>query len=508
MKPVMLMILDGWGYRPQKEGNAIELAATPNYHALLKKWPNILINASGLAVGLPEGTMGNSEVGHLNLGAGRVVYQEFTRINKSIEEKTFFQNEVLKKTFADLNANGGALHLMGLCSDIGVHSHLNHLYALVDFASQSGIKKIFVHCFTDGRDSPPDSGLGYIKAVEENIRGKAKIATVMGRYWGMDRDKRWDRVEKAYNALVDGVGIKESSAVETVEKSYKAGKTDEFIEPTVICDGATPIAKINDGDSVIFFNFRADRARQMTRAMTDASFNEFKRRVPKLTAFVMMTRYEASFALPVIFPPERLTNILGEVLAKNGKTQLRIAETEKYAHVTYFFNGGEEKVFDGEDRALIPSPRDVPTYDKKPEMSALQVTEEVLKRIESDKYDVIILNYANPDMVGHTGVLSAAIKAVETIDVCLQRVIDAVVKKNGVVLLTADHGNCEEMIDERGEPQTAHTTDLVPFITIGHGLEHAKLAKTGALCDIAPTILKLIGVKAPAEMTGHSLIES
>lgn len=508
MKPVMLMILDGWGYRSEKSGNAIELANAPNYHALLKKWPNILLNASGLSVGLPEGTMGNSEVGHLNLGAGRVVYQEFTRINKSIEEKTFFQNEVLKKTFTELKVSGGALHLMGLCSDIGVHSHLNHLYALVDFASQSGIKNIFVHCFTDGRDSPPDSGLGYIKAVEENIRGKAKIATVMGRYWGMDRDKRWDRVEKAYNALVDGVGLKESSAVETVEKSYKAGKTDEFIEPTVICDGASPIAKINDDDSVIFFNFRADRAREMTRAMTDASFNEFKRRVPKLTSFVMMTRYEESFALPVIFPPERLTNILGEVLSKSGKKQLRIAETEKYAHVTYFFNGGEEKVFDGEDRALIPSPRDVPTYDKKPEMSALQVTEEVLKRIDSDNYDVIILNYANPDMVGHTGVLAAAIKAVETVDGCLQRVIDAVLKKNGVVLLTADHGNCEEMIDERGEPQTAHTTDLVPFVVIGNGLESAKLTRTGALCDIAPTILKLIGVKSPAEMTGHCLIES
>lgn len=512
MKPILLMILDGWGYRENKDGNAIEMAKSPNWHKLWNDWPHALISASGLSVGLPEGTMGNSEVGHLNLGAGRVVYQEYTRINKSIEEKTFFKNKTLKELFPKIKASGSALHLMGLVSDIGVHSHLNHMYALLDFAASEGIKKIFIHCFTDGRDSPPDSGRKYINQLEDRIKGKAKIATVMGRYYAMDRDKRWDRVEKAYLAIVDGVGEKASSAIEVIEKSYKAGVTDEFIVPTVVCHPepqAKDLQLVNDGDAVIFFNFRADRAREMTRAMTDADFKDFTRRMPKLLSFVTMTMYDETFNTPMIFPPERLANIFGEVVSKNGLHQLRIAETEKYAHVTYFFNGGEEKTFPNEDRALIPSPREVATYDKKPEMSAFAVTDEVVKRIQSGKYDVIILNFANPDMVGHTGVLEAAIKAVEAIDVCMKKVVDEVQKAGGVAIITADHGNCEEMFDSRHQPQTAHTTDLVPLILIGKGLENKKLReKGGALCDIAPTMLGLLKIKQPKEMTGKTLIVS
>ncbi|PIR17113.1 MAG: phosphoglycerate mutase (2,3-diphosphoglycerate-independent) [Deltaproteobacteria bacterium CG11_big_fil_rev_8_21_14_0_20_49_13] len=530
MKPVILMILDGWGYRPDKDGNAIETGNTPNWHKLIKDWPNTLIAASGLAVGLPEGTMGNSEVGHLNLGAGRVVYQEFTRINKAIEDGSFFKNKTLKGVFADLKKSGGAIHLMGLVSDIGVHSHLNHMYSLMDFAVKEGIKNILIHCFTDGRDSPPDSGVNYIKWIEERIakqeaggrKQEIRIATVMGRYYAMDRDKRWDRVEKAYNAIVDGAGEHEQSAVKTMEDSYKKGVTDEFILPTVIChscesgnpaNAGKPRLRgddrvINDGDAVIFFNFRSDRTRELTRAMTDEKFADFKRRMPKLTAFVTMTRYEEDFKLPVVFPPEHLTNILGEVISEKGLSQLRIAETEKYAHVTYFFNGGEEKKFPGEERVLIPSPRDVPTYDQKPEMSAYAVTDELVKRIESDKYDVIVVNYANPDMVGHTGVMEAAVKAVETVDKCVGRVAEAVLKVGGAMMITGDHGNCEEMYDSRHLPQTAHTTDLVPFVLIGKGLEGSKLReKGGALSDIAPTMLRLLKIEQSVDMTGTSLIE-
>lgn len=537
------MILDGWGWREEKNGNAIAIADTPNWDKILKKYPYTTIKASGMAVGLPEGTMGNSEVGHLNIGAGRVVYQEFTRINKSIEDGDFFKNKILKKTFADLKKSGGTLHLMGLCSDIGVHSHLNHLYALIDLAVGEGIKNVRIHCFTDGRDSPPDSGLAYIKQIEDKIQdverrtlacqsssggpNVVRIATVIGRYYAMDRDRRWDRIERAYSAIVDGVGKKYSSAIEAIEASYKEGVTDEFIVPTVI-EPLTPATKssagrqpspppnnrrtgtrgegVNDNDVVIFFNFRADRARQLTRAMTDAGLGEFKRRVPRLSNFVTMTQYDEKFALPVVFSPERMKNIFGEIISKGGLTQLRIAETEKYAHVTYFFNGGEEKIFKNEDRCLIPSPRDVPTYDKKPQMSAFEVTDEVVKRANSDRYDVIILNFANPDMVGHTGILEAAVKAVEAVDKCIGRILDVVLQKNGAILIMSDHGNCEEMIDERGEPQTAHTTDLVPFILIGNGYERAKLKTGGALCDVAPTMLELLKIKKPADMTGSSLI--
>ena len=505
MKPVLLMILDGWGYSKTRDGNAILLAKAPNWNKLWNSYPHTLLKSSGMAVGLPEGTMGNSEVGHLNIGAGRVVYQEYTRINKAIGDGSFFRNETLQKVFTVLKSSGGVLHLMGLCSDVGVHGHLNHLYALADFAVREGVRKISIHCFTDGRDSSPDSGLAYIRQIEEKITGinAIRIATVMGRYYAMDRDKRWDRIQKAYDAIVDGKGKYAASAVEAVEESYKAGITDEFIVPTIVRSFTQPSPQggegrgegclVHDNDAVIFFNFRADRARQLTRAMIEA----------KPVSFVTMTQYDETFALPVVFPPERLTNILGDVVSKAGLRQLRIAETEKYAHVTYFFNGGEEKVFKNEDRVLIPSPRDVPTYDKKPQMSAPQVTDEVIKRIKSGKYDVIILNYANPDMVGHTGNLNATIKAVEAVDACMGMVVGEILKVGGVALITADHGNCENMIDERGKPQTAHTLDLVPFVLAG--TEKTKLAEGRALCDIAPTMLKLLGIPKPADMTGTKL---
>lgn len=520
MKPLLLMILDGWGHREEREGNAIALAKTPNWDSILKTWPHTTLDASGLAVGLPEGTMGNSEVGHLNIGAGRVVHQEYTRINKSIEDGSFFKNKALDSLLSKLNKGGGALHLMGLVSDIGVHSHLNHLYALIDLAVKKDIQKIFIHCFTDGRDSPPDSGIKYIKAIDDKISApqyaSVRIATVMGRFYAMDRDKRWERIAKAYDAIVDGAGKKVDSALDAVKVSYDEGVTDEFIIPTIVryssidchpCGSRDPTdISIKDGDAVIFFNFRADRARELTRAMTDENFTEFRRRRPKLSAFMTMTQYDEKFKLPVIFSPEHLTNIFGGVVAASGMRQLRIAETEKYAHVTYFFNGGDEQVFKNEDRVLIPSPRDVDTYDKKPQMSAMQVVAEVVKRIESGKYEAIVLNFANPDMVGHTGNLAAAIKAVETVDDCIGQVVSAVRKAGGAVLITGDHGNCEEMKDKRGNPQTAHTTELVPFVVVGKGLEEKKLRSGRALCDIAPTMLNLMGLKQPKEMTGENII--
>jgi 2,3-bisphosphoglycerate-independent phosphoglycerate mutase len=502
MMPVMLMILDGWGYREGGDGNAIAEAKAPNWQKLWGNNPHTTLNPSGIAVGLPEGTMGNSEVGHLNLGAGRVVHQELTRINESVSNGSFFKNNALSKLFAGLKSAGGALHLMGLASDAGVHSHLNHLYALVELALNNKIDKIFVHLFTDGRDSPPDSGINYIKEISRKLSGKAEIATVTGRYYAMDRDKRWDRVADAYKAIVNGKGENADTAEEAVKHAYAKGKTDEFIAPTVI--GIPKPLKNND--TAIFFNFRADRARELTHAITDADFNKFNRRPLKLYAFATMTRYDEKFSLPVIFPPLKLKNILGEVVAKKGFSQLRIAETEKYAHVTYFFNGGEEKVFEGEERVLIPSPRDVATYDKKPEMSAYEVTDQVIKRIKSNKYGLIVLNFANPDMVGHTGNLKAAIKAVETVDECVGKVVDAMLKAKGIVMITGDHGNCEEMFDDRHHPHTAHTTRLVPYVLIGEGLEKAKLKNGCALCDCAPTILDLMSIPKPKEMTGTSLI--
>ncbi len=508
-KPLMLMILDGWGYREDKKDNAIESGKTPNWHRLWNEYPHTTLVCSGEAVGLPAGTMGNSEVGHLNIGAGRVVYQDFTRINKAVKDRSFFKNEVLKDCFKKVITAKGALHLMGLCSDIGVHAHINHLFALLDFAKSAGVPKVFIHCFTDGRDSPPDSGAGYIKKIEEKALdvGNAKIATIMGRYYAMDRDKRWDRVEKAYRAIVDGIGVSASFSEEAVCRSYEKGETDEFIVPTVITDHGRTIATMNDGDAVVFFNFRSDRAREITSALAFEKFDGFKReRVPKLSSYVCMTEYNETFGLPTAFPPEKLANILGEVISRNGLKQLRIAETEKYAHVTFFFNGGEEKKFEGEDRVLIPSPRDVPTYDKKPEMSAYLVTDEVIKRIESGAYDVIILNFANGDMVGHTGIMDAALKAVETVDTCIGRIVPAVLKNGGALFITADHGNCEEMKDDHGGPMTAHTTDPVPIIYISNDAVKSKLRTGGGLSDIAPTMLKLLQISKPDEMTGKSLI--
>ena len=507
-KPLMLMILDGWGYRKEKTHNAVESGKTPNWHRLWSEYPHTILECSGEAVGLPSGTMGNSEVGHLNIGAGRVVYQDFTLINKAIKDGSFFKNRVFLECFKKVKDAKGALHLMGLCSDIGVHAHIDHLFALLDFAKREKIQKVFIHCFTDGRDSPPTSGKGYIEKVERKALevGNAKIATIMGRYYAMDRDKRWDRVEKAYLAVVDGRGAAASFSDETVTQSYDGGVTDEFIVPAVITEHGKAVATMNDGDAVIFFNFRSDRAREITRAINFKEFDGFKReRVPKLSCYVCMTEYDETFNLPVAFPQEQLKNILGEVISKAGLKQLRIAETEKYAHVTFFFNGGEEKKIEGEDRVLIPSPRDVPTYDKKPEMSAYGVTDEAIKRIEADMYDVIILNFANGDMVGHTGQMDAAVKAVEAVDACIGRIVPAVLKKGGALIITADHGNCEEMVAGDGGPMTAHTTDPVPLVYVSNDADKIKLRDGGGLSDIAPTMLGLLGIAKPEEMTGKSL---
>ena len=505
MSPLILIVLDGWGIGNNPAVDATEKANILFYKSLLKKYPHTALNASGEAVGLPEGQMGNSEVGHLNLGAGRIVYQDYTRINKAIKTGDFIKNHVLLNV---MNFSGeGALHLLGLVSDGGVHSHLNHLYALIDMAIANGVKKIFVHAFMDGRDTLPASGINFITQLESFIKNKpqVKIATVTGRYWAMDRDKRWERIKRAYNAIVLGEGERAQSAVEAVRRSYEINETDEFIKPTVICNREEPVGKIHDGDSVIFFNFRADRARELTTALTDKNFTFFERaKIPGLRTYVTMTLYDETFTLPAAFPPVKLTNILGELISKKGLKQLRIAETEKYAHVTYFFNGGEEISFDGEDRRLIKSPRDVPTYDLKPEMSAYEVTDEVIRKIDERIYDFILLNFANPDMVGHTGVMDAAIKACEAIDRCLERIVSKVQGIGGIAIITADHGNCEKMM-EGDSPYTAHTTNLVPFILLK---DRIKLRENGILADVAPTILELMEIKKPEEMTGESLIQN
>ncbi len=505
--------MDGWGWREEKEGNAIRLAGTPNLDALKASYPFTLLKASGEAVGLPEGQMGNSEVGHLNIGAGRIVYQDLTRINLAIKDGAFFKNPVLKKAFQMAHKSGGKIHLLGLVSDGGVHSHIEHIYALLEFAKKEGLcERTFVHAFTDGRDTPPTSGIEYIKALLEKMSQLScgKIATVSGRYYAMDRDKRWERTALAYKALVLGKGLYASDALEAVKKAYERGETDEFIKPTVILSEGKPVATIDDGDVVIFFNFRADRARQLTRALTDPDFKEFPReKFPHLAYFVCMTLYDETFDLPIAFPPEHLKNIWGEVVSKTGLYQFRTAETEKYAHVTYFFNGGEETPFPREERKLVPSPRDVPTYDLKPEMSAYEVTDEVIARIKSGKYHFIVMNYANGDMVGHTGVLEAAIKAVKVVDECVGRVISAWRKyTNGApAIVTADHGNCEMMIDpETGEPFTAHTANPVPFYLIDDRFKNSPLQE-GILGDIAPTGLYLMGIDIPEEMTGKVLLK-
>lgn len=506
MKPVILIVLDGWGIGTKPEENAQEQARIPFYKSLLREYPHTAIEASGEAVGLPEGQMGNSEVGHLNLGAGRIVYQDFARINKAIKDGEIFQNPALVNAVTAAVENNSALHLIGLVSDGGVHSHIKHLYALIELALSKGAKKVFIHALMDGRDTPPKSGINYIKDLKTFLSNKpqARIATVTGRYWAMDRDNRWDRVQKAYAAFVYGDGREVLSAVEAVEQSYKLNETDEFIKPCVIYSGEQPIGKLQDRDSVIFFNFRADRAREIAAALTDHNFKGFERaEVPKLSSCVTMTSYEEAFPFPVAFPQMKLTNILGEVISRNNLKQLRIAETEKYAHVTYFFNGGEETSFKGEDRCLVPSPRDVATYDLKPEMSAYEVTDELIKRIERESYDFILLNFANPDMVGHTGVMAAAVKACEVIDQCLSRICEKVLAKGGLVMITADHGNCEKMLDAH-DVHTAHTLNPVPFIILKKGV---RLRNNGILADIAPTVLDIMGIKKPQEMTGESMIK-
>jgi len=512
-RPVLLAILDGWGVAPPGPGNAVHLAHTPNMDGWQQRFPATTLTAHNGAVGLPEGQMGNSEVGHLNIGAGRIVYQDFTRINKAIEDKSFFANPVLCGAMDKARRRDAKLHLMGLVSDGGVHSHLDHLVALLELAAARGVEKVFVHAFMDGRDTPPDSGKGYMEQLVAACRrlGCGKVATVSGRYYAMDRDRRWERVELAWNALVEGVSRHRSpDPVQAVADAYGRGETDEFIVPTVVVEHDQPVARIESGDVAIFFNFRADRARQLTRALTDPAFDGFvpKNRV-ELAEMVTFTRYDKEFALPVAFPPQELRRILGEEVSSQGLAQLRIAETEKYAHVTYFFNGGREEPFPGEDRLLVPSPKEVATYDLKPEMSAPEVTEKLLARIENNPYALVVLNFANGDMVGHSGVLPAAIKACETVDCCLGRIVPAFTAQGGVVLITADHGNAEMMIDpETGGPQTAHSSNPVPFVMVGAGIEHARLRTGGTLTWIAPTILELMGIPVPEEMESPSLIDS
>lgn len=507
-RPVVLTIMDGFGINPEVKGNAIEAAKTPRLDRIFSSCPVTQIGASGMDVGLPDGQMGNSEVGHTNLGAGRVVYQELTRITKSAADGDMMTREALVHAMEHCKKQGSALHLMGLLSDGGVHSHIEHLYALVKMAKEFGLTEVYLHALLDGRDVPPASAADYIDACNQKLAeiGVGKIATVMGRFYGMDRDNRWDRVQKAYDALVLGEGEHTDDAAAAVRKSYTVvdadGKnlTDEFVLPTVV-DGT---ARIKSGDSVIFFNFRPDRAREITRTFVDPEFSGFERKGGKLDVFyVCMTQYDASMPnVEVAYKPESLTNTLGEYLAAQGKTQLRIAETEKYAHVTFFFNGGREVMFEGEDRILVASPK-VATYDLQPEMSAVEVCDKVTDAIRSGKYDVVILNFANCDMVGHTGVFDAAVKAVETVDTCVGRVQDAVTEMGGVMLLTADHGNADRMLDTDGTPFTAHTTNPVPFAVIN---KDCKLREGGKLCDVSPTILKLLGLPQPTEMTGESII--
>lgn len=506
-KPVMLMILDGFGIAEKSEGNAVALAKKPNFDRLVKEYPHTQLQASGMAVGLPEGQMGNSEVGHLNIGSGRIVYQELTRITKAIEDGDFFENEALMKAMKNAKENNTSLHLMGLLSDGGVHSHIGHLKGLLEFAKKEGLQKVYVHAFMDGRDVPPSSGKDFIVKAEEMMKevGVGQIATVSGRYYAMDRDNRWERVQLAYNAIVLGEGEKASSAVEAIENSYHDEKTDEFVIPCVIEEDGHPTATIKNGDSVVFFNFRPDRARELTRAINDKEFAGFKRETLNLT-FVTMTQYDKTLeGVNIAFKPQTLVNTLGEYVSSKGLKQLRIAETEKYAHVTFFFNGGVEKENPGEERKVIPSPK-VATYDLKPEMSAYEVTDELLDRLDQDKYDMIILNFANPDMVGHTGVVKAAIKAIEAVDECLGKIVDKVLEKDGTVFITADHGNAETEIDfSTGNPFTAHTTNPVPFVWVSNNI-NGRTLKSGKLADIAPTMLNVMNLEVPKEMTGECLI--
>lgn len=503
-KKAVLIILDGYGLAPASAGNAITTASKPNLDKLFSSYPCTSLQASGLAVGLPKGQMGNSEVGHTNIGAGRVVFQILPKISQEIENGKFFQNPVYAKAMDEAKNGGHALHVMGLLSTGGVHSHLHHIFAALDMAKQRGVEKVYVHCFLDGRDVPPKSGAGFVRELQEKCDelGNARIATLQGRFWGMDRDKRWDRVQKGYNAIVCGEGIRDDDAVHAVEQSYAEDKTDEFVEPVVVC----PEGVINQGDSVIFMNFRPDRAREMTWALNLPEFDGFER---KKTVFplnyVCTAQYDENLTLPIAYPPEVIENTLGDYVSAHGLRQYRLAETEKYAHVTFFFNGGVEKQCEGEERCLVPSPKEYPTYDLIPQMSAEKVAEKCVEAIASEKYDLIVTNFANCDMVGHTGVMSAAVTAVETVDKCMGRIAAEVGKHEDVVLVvTADHGNADCMFDETGKVNTAHTTNPVPFAVCEKGVE---LKDGGKLADIAPTILRIMGLPQPEEMTGECLIK-
>jgi 2,3-bisphosphoglycerate-independent phosphoglycerate mutase len=507
-KPLVLLILDGWGYREDPADNAILQANTPVMDRLWQQYPHSLISGSGMDVGLPDGQMGNSEVGHVNLGSGRVVYQEFTRITKAIKDGDFFQNPALVGAVRSAVAQGKAVHLMGLLSPGGVHSHEEHLVAMIELAYREGARQIYLHAFLDGRDTPPRSAEASLQLVQDkfNAIGTGQIASIIGRYFAMDRDKRWDRVQQAYELIVDGKGLYQNDdAVAALHAAYQRDENDEFVKATAITNAAGDSIKIADGDALIFMNFRADRARQFSRTFTDGDFSGFVReRQPKLSAFVQLTEYAADIKAPVAYPPTALDNVLGEWLAKHGKTQLRISETEKYAHVTFFFSGGREDVFAGEERILIPSPS-VATYDLQPEMNSTLLTDKLVEAIHSHKFDVIICNYPNGDMVGHTGILSAAIKAVEAVDHCIGRVVEALSVVGGECIITADHGNAEQMVDhESGQAHTAHTSDPVPLIYVGR---NATAVNGGILSDIAPTMLQLMGMPVPAEMTGKLLFK-
>ena len=504
-KPVVLMILDGYGLNERHDGNAVYEAQTPVMDRLMKEYPFVKGNASGLSVGLPDGQMGNSEVGHLNMGAGRIVYQELTRITKSIEDGDFFENPEFLAAVENCKNHDSALHLYGLVSDGGVHSHITHIYGLLELAKRNGLTKVFVHCFLDGRDTPPSSGKEFVEELEEKMKelGVGRVASVMGRYYAMDRDNRWDRVKLAYDALTKGEGNRGESATGLIQESYDNGKTDEFVLPAVVTENGAPVGLIREHDSVIFFNFRPDRAREITRAFCDDSFSGFEREKRMELTYVCFTDYDETIPNKLVaFKKETISNTFGEFLAAHGKKQARIAETEKYAHVTFFFNGGVEEPNPGEDRILVKSPK-VPTYDMQPEMSAPQVCEKLVEAIKSGKYDVIIVNFANPDMVGHTGVEAAAVKAIEAVDACVGKTVEAILEENGVLFICADHGNAEQLIDyATGEP---FTTNPVPFILVNAG-EGYGLREGGCLADIAPTLIELMGMEQPKEMTGRSLL--
>ncbi len=499
--------MDGWGINKQREGNAVALARTPNITRLLAEYPSTEIVTSGLAVGLPEGQMGNSEVGHLTIGAGRVIYQELTRIGKALKSGELERNAELERVFDLVNEAGSALHLMGLVSDGGVHSHIDHLYGLLSAAEKKGVKRVFIHAFLDGRDTPPSSGMSYVEMLAEHIKktGYGRIASVSGRYYAMDRDNRWDRVEAAYKAIVLGQGHTAPGPLEAVEDAYKRGETDEFVSPTVIVNAGGAAATMYDGDAALFFNFRSDRARELTKAIAIDSFDGFDRGVrPRLSSFACMTEYDASFGLPVLFKSQSLENILSEILARNEVRQFRVSETEKYAHVTFFFNGGREEAYPGEERLLIPSVRDVATYDLKPEMRAAEIAAAAVEKLREGNCSFMLMNFANGDMVGHTGVVGAAVKACEAVDSAVGRVVEEALRGGWAVIITADHGNAEQMIDaSSGAAFTAHTTNPVPFILVDDELKGARLKTDGGLSDIAPTVLKLMGIDKPAQMDGE-----